>query len=362
MYYCVTCYRLPGCWLALCAVCLVGCSEDDVIRKYTLPKSAARAISQEETILGAIVPKSQNAWFFKLKGEPVKVDSYKKDFRDLVNSLSFADDGNPKWKLPEKWREEGGGQFAYANLLPPDAQAPKVSVSPLQIDPSQLEEASWRQYVVENVNRWRGQLNLPKQSWDEMAAGLEPIESLSAPKAPAYFVSLRGRASSKVSGVMGTQGGPSAIAGDTPTKTLPSGPPNIQFKLPNEQWRELSEPLNMLAIKSFEADGPNGTKSQITITLASGDRASNVQRWNGQVQGSPDQAAKALESSEKLTVNETAAEVFTLLGTGNSGKGIKVAIIPFDDRGSLFVKLMGNSTAVESQHADFIEFLKSLTW
>lgn len=352
MYTCVSRNRSIGCWLALCALCLAGCGEDDVIRQYTLPKSIAKA-GQEETILGAIVPKSENAWFFKLKGEQAKVDPYKQDFRQLVNSLSFAEDGNPKWKLPEKWREEGGGQFAYANLLPPDAQAPKVSVSPLQIVPAQLEEDKWRKYVVENVNRWRDQLNLPEQSWDEMSGGLEPIEALSAPKAPAYFVSLRGKPGKKAD---------AKISLPKPGKASAKEPPNIRFTLPSENWRELSEPLNMLAIKSFEADGPSGTKTQITITLASGDRVSNVERWNGQVQGAPDQTAKALESSEKFSVNESPVEVVTLMGTGPASKAIKAAIIEFDDRSSLFVKLMGSSAAVESQHADFVKFVKSLTW
>lgn len=345
----------------------VGCSDQPGIRQYTVPKesssvAAAGGASEPHEILAAIVPKEQEAWFFKMMGEPEKVDQYKEEFRKLVDSLSFDEKGKPKWQLPAKWSEEAGGEFVYASLRPTGEEAFKITVSQLSLpaNASEMGEERWREYVVRNVNRWRGQLQLSDESWDEMADDLKPLENLSSEKAPAYLVSLRGQ--SGASGPMAGMSAPSApmAGGGGLPISKSAAPSDIQYTLP-EGWREV-EPLSIIAMKSFKVDGPNGTEASATFTSASGDRVSNVARWNSQVGGSEEQLAKALESSEKLTVNGVPAEVVFLVGKEPERQAITAAIIEWNSQNSLFVKLWGPADAVEPQREAFLELVKSIKW
>lgn len=349
-------------WLLLC-VGLVGCAPDDAIRQYTVPKDSSLASKgRPQEILAAIVP-ADEAWFFKLMGEPQKIDLYKNDFRQLVSSLSFSPEGKPSWKLPEQWREEPGSDFVYRSLFPPSEKDLKITVSKLAmpLDAAQMDEGSWRTYVLANVNRWRGQLQLSPQEWEEMARDLEPLDKLSKTAAPAYFVSLRGSASGSSMGPMQASG---RSAAPRPISNAPGGKrPSkdaIQLTLP-EGWREVA-PLSIMAFKSYQVDGPDGTKADVTFTSAGGDRVSNVARWNGQVRGAEDQVAKALEQAEQLTINGAPTEVVTLVGADAEPQAIMAAKIDWSSQESLFVKMIGPAKAVLAHSDAFMSLVKSLTW
>ena len=354
-------------WSAV-VVTSVGCNNEPLIRQYTVPKetnvagSDGRSSATEpRELLAAIVPKSEDAWFFKLMGDPDKISQYKDDFRQLVSSVSFAEDGKPKWQLPDKWSEGGGRQFVYASLRPSGDESLEVTVSPLAMptQPDKLDEAAWRKYVLDNVNRWRGQLQLSDQSWDEMARGLEPIKDLSIEKAPAYFVSLRGQADSGGGAGMGPMSGSTAAA-LPPSVNGRSAPKEIKFELPSG-WREVP-PASVITLNTFEADGPESSKATITLTSASGDTESNVARWNAQVGGQAEQASAALKASEKLIVNDAPTEVVFVSGPDAGSQAIMAAMIQWDSQSTLFAKLMGPTPAVESQREAFMTFVKSLKW
>lgn len=357
----------------LCLVVLLGslgCSKEPGIRQYTVPKEgdsvAGGGASQPREILGAIIPKGQAAWFFKVLAEPEKVEQYRQDFDKLVASFSIDESGKPTWNLPDKWTDEGPSQFVEANLRPAGEEALKVTVSqlPLPADAAQLDEKQWQDYVLQNVNRWRRQLQLPEQTWDEMTGELEALENLSAEKAPAYLVKLHGRASADGGmGGMGASGGPmagAAIAGGGLPISKSPAPSEIQYALP-EGWREV-EPLSVIAVKSFQVDGPGGSEASATFTLAGGDRVSNVARWNSQVGGTEEQLAKALESSEKMTVNGVPVEVVFLVGAGAEKQAITAATVEWNSQNSLFVKLWGPAEAVVPQREAFLSLVKSLKW
>lgn len=369
---------LAGAWVACC----VGCYQESTIRQYTVPKEPSSTVAGSKIpstspreILAAIVPKQDDAWFFKLMGDPEKIQRYEKEFRQLVQTISFAEDGKPKWQLPDKWSEEGASQFVYASLRPPGEESLKITVSPLSM-PSpvdQLDNAAWQKYVLLNVNRWRGQLQLSDQTWEEMARGLEPIENLSMKQAPAYFVSLRGKAAAGGGAAMngapingGDATSPASVGPSSSAAGLPPGsvgrtpPKDIEFSLP-AGWREVP-PLSIIALKSFEADGPDGTKATITLTSASGDSESNVARWNSQVRGDPEQAPKALDQAERFVVNGASTEVVLLEGPAPDGQAIMAAMIQWNSQSTLFVKLMGPISAVKSQRDAFVALTKSLKW
>ncbi len=251
--------------LSLCLLAclgLTGCGDKERIRIYTAPKEKAIAgpstaePTEPKELLGALIPKERSPWAFKMMGSPEQVSQYREQFRELVDSFSFSSDGTPVWKLPADWREEAGNEFTYRTFRPPNESTLKATISELSYSSSakDLNVSKWQQYVLENVNRWRGQLSLENQVWDEMAGDLQTIDKLSMRDLPAYYVSLRGEGSSQ------SMGGPMMSAGGAGpfAAAAPAGPPaNIPSKSKLEATapegiREVA-PLSVMAWKSYEA-------------------------------------------------------------------------------------------------------------
>ncbi|MEX0977218.1 MAG: hypothetical protein WDZ48_00105, partial [Pirellulales bacterium] len=107
--------------------------------------------------LAAIVPLKPQGWFFKLTGPKDAVAAHEAAFTNFLKSVRFPSDGNPTWTLPEGWQQQPGNQIRYATLLIPSEGKPlEVSVTALGNSGNDDDE-----YVLVNVNRWRGQLRLP---------------------------------------------------------------------------------------------------------------------------------------------------------------------------------------------------------
>lgn len=368
-------------WLLAACLLFSGCEDNEAIRIYDAPKEqslASTGKSEPQELLGALIANDSRPWAFKMMGDPEKVALYRSDFRNLVDSLSFGSNGEPNWKLPESWREEAGNEFTYRTFRPPNDPSIKATISELSYNfsPTDLSAPNWQEYVLQNVNRWRGQLLLEDQAWDEMSSTLEPIEKLSLRDLPAYYVSLKGESSGRTGPMMGgpmmggpmmggqTAGGPPMSASasqpaDKSNETLPTKN-QLQATVP-DGWTEVA-PLSIMAWKSYEAQGPDGTKAQITFTPAGGDSLSNVMRWSGQIGGSEEQAAKAIENMEKLEVNGKPTELYKLVGPDPNPKATTAAIVQWTSSQSLFVKMSGPAAAVNANNDAFLALLKSIKW
>ncbi len=203
-------------WMLLLTACtlLAGCNSEEPIRIYNAPKepnlasSAPSGPGEPQELLGVLIAGEGRPWAFKMVGAPEKVSQFKDDFRELINSFSVGSDGQPTWKLPEAWREEAGNEFVYRAFRPTSDTSMRATVSELaySFNPADLDAAKWQEYVLQNVNRWRGSLKLNDQAWDEMSSDLETIDKLTLRDLPAYYVTLRGEASGKMGGPM--SGGP----------------------------------------------------------------------------------------------------------------------------------------------------------
>jgi hypothetical protein len=136
--------------------------------------------------LGVIVPLVPQGWFFKLTGPTDKVAARLDEFTTFLKSVSFAD-GKPAWKLPEGWQERPGSQIRYATLVLPGEEPPlEVSVTALPNSGTDDEN-----YVLVNVNRWRGQLRLAPIDRQQLAAESTAIQLSGA---TATLVNLEGHA------------------------------------------------------------------------------------------------------------------------------------------------------------------------
>ena len=161
--------------LACCVANFGGCKRPDPVVTYTVPtKLPAKLVPGQDRMLAAMLPKGQEIWFFKVTGPEGAVDSIRSEFRSFVEGIEF-EDGSPNLKdLPAGWRRGGKKPFRYATL---DVETPDKQLG-ISVSSLPLREDSWDEQVQDNVNRWRGQLGLPKS--EEKWAGGEALTVKSA--------------------------------------------------------------------------------------------------------------------------------------------------------------------------------------
>lgn len=122
-------------------------------------------------LLAAIVPHGDQAWFFKLSAPASVVAAQKSNFEQFIHSIQFPPGAAPsagpaapsstgerfrlsQWKTPEGWQEQPGSNAMRVTSFRVGSgdQTAEVIVSRIP----QGQSGS----LVDNVNRWRGQVGL----------------------------------------------------------------------------------------------------------------------------------------------------------------------------------------------------------
>jgi len=167
---------------------LAGCGGEEEIERYYVDKPPA---ATKQRLLGAIVPRGPQCWFFKMIGPADSVAPHAEGFTALVESIRFGEgEGTtPTWDLPEGWRQDPGRGMRLATIRPdPDDSALEMSVIPLPVRGPDIDG-----YVLSNVNRWRGQVGL-----DGIEAGrlAEQTTAVALGDATATIVDVTGKRAS----------------------------------------------------------------------------------------------------------------------------------------------------------------------
>ena len=339
-----------------------GCSEDMAIRQYTVDKSEANRSAPDKSVLtaqqmlAAIVPNRDSTWFIKLTGAPADVSATEAQFREIVNSMKFAETGDPSWNLSQGWTEQRIGGMTFAKL---QKQQSGLSATITQLaSPQESGDSAWQDWVKMNVNRWRGQLKLTEQEWDAMQVELEELEPLNQGKARAYYVSLVGKGS-------GTMGGPFS-GGPKNTPAMPpagasSGPPEVTYTVPSGWEKAPAGGMRMATFKVSEGE----LQAEVTVISAGGDDRSNVARWQRQL--TPDASEEVIDgvmqAAERFEVNGVAADLYSIKGMEGPEQGaFLAAIVSWQPSSKLFVKFIGPAKLAEQQREPFTTFVKSLKW
>ncbi|MDX1929207.1 MAG: hypothetical protein SFV81_21950 [Pirellulaceae bacterium] len=363
------CLRNAGLLLGLFAV---GCSEDMAIRQYTVDKSEANRASSgptpaltEQQMLAAIVPNRQSTWFIKLTGTPADVAATEAQFREIVNSIKFAESGDPSWKLANGWTEQRVGGMTFAKLK--DEQRGLSATVTQLASPQEADGTAWQDWVKVNVNRWRGQLALAEQEWDAMKAELEELPPLNQGEARAYYVSLVGKGSGKMGGPF--SGGPMSggpFSGSTNAPAMPptatgNQAPELTYAVP-PGWEQA--PASGMRLATFKVSG-DGLQAEVTVISAGGDDRSNVARWQRQL--TPDASEEAIDAlmkeAERVEVNGLPVDLYSIKGKEGPEQGaFLAAIVPWQPSSKLFVKFTGPAKLADQQRESFTMFVKSLKW
>ena len=340
---------------------ITGCGEQPQIRTYDAPKSAknqapagsnaARPELEPARMLAAMIPQGNKAWYFKVTGPPEAVEEQAERIKELISSVEFPKPDAPTWTLPEGWTEAGSdGKFRYNTIkIPAGGAVLEMSVIPLGIPAGKDME----EYKLENVNRWRKEVNLPEISQTEVAGQLEelPIKG-----GTALLVDL-----------LGTQAGRSRVKGRAPflermANERREQPPQASptFELPKEWVKVPTPPSRFSPVISTYQIEEDGKKAKVTVSRMvsqTGLDLANINRW------------RVDELNMKPIGEEQLEEAFSPIEAGPiDGRYVKLvgeteaALVGiFDIEGSTwFFKMIGDAEFVQAREAEFKTFVQSV--
>lgn len=341
---------------ALAAAFLAGCIGEDPVVVEKVPKDppprTPKVEAPADRMLAAVVPHGDTAWFFKLTGPERAVAPTIDAFLGLVKSIRFEGD-RARWKLPEGWKESAGNAMRLATLEVPGNPPLQVAVSSLPYETTNRDE-----YVLTNLNRWRGQMGLPPWEADEFqATGDESRELALADGTKATVVDFLGIFES--GGMVPAAGNGAATAARASSKPEDTESP-LRYDVPTG-WEEVGADGISLATFTVHRDS-----SALTITVtpmpASNDLLMNVNRWRDQV-GLPRLDNERLdEAIAPISLGQGAeGKYITLVGPdGTDPQTAILGVVAVRGDTAWFVKLKGDAKAALRERPNFEAFVRSL--
>jgi hypothetical protein len=341
----------------LLAVFAAGCRQKDEIRHYTIAKqdeidrlagvetaadkseSPGGATAEAQRMLAAIVLRPSQAWFFKLLGSEQAVDMYADEFNQFLKSVHFADESTPDWSLPAGWTRQPGDQIRYATLA---IEGTSLEVTVTTLGRGELDETD---YVLSNVNRWRGQLGLDPIGPSELA---RETKEVSTEDGSATFVDFVGQGDTSSMSPPFAQRRP-------PAPSVGGGPAALKYEVP-EGWQEQSASGFRKASFKIHDGGETGDVSVSDLDAAAGDLLPNVNRGRGQVGLEPTTQRDVEQHVEAIDVGTHEGQYIEMLGDAKATLGV---IVKAAQR-AWFIKLTGDRPLVEAQRDNFKTFVHSL--
>jgi hypothetical protein len=148
-----------------------GCSQQNEIRSYTAPRDKTTsgetssgqngAASQKVRLLGLIIPRSDNeSWFVKFSGPAEQIEPYLGVFDEFIRSLRVHPGAPaPTYTPPPGWTQAPARAMRIVTFVPPGSnKQPELYIS-----------QPFGGSVLDNVNRWRGEVGLPAVSPTELS-------------------------------------------------------------------------------------------------------------------------------------------------------------------------------------------------
>lgn len=335
----------------------------------TAPPSRSEAtVKIDGRMLAAVVPAGGQAWFFKISGADSEVANEVEEFTTLLKTLEIQD-GKPVWKAPEGWSEQPGTGMRAATFRIGDAgQELECSVIALP-----AEDPASDEYLLPNINRWRGQLGLASQSLAELkdSDGFHQFDLDDG--TTITWVNLSGKVSApagsaaKTASKVSSAAGPSLPPGHPPTgsssatkpgrleQSSPTSIPEMTFDVP-DGW--VSGSLKPFRRISWDIRHDGKAAEFYVSSLAAGGSAvgPNVNRWRGQAGLKSLSDDELSNEVEVVTIGDEPGSFVEIAGEKQSIIG---AIVVNGDTGWFF-KLVGDPDVVAHEKDNVKAFLKSV--
>ena len=396
---------LTCCLLAASALLMIGCEEEPQIRTYTEPKgqayranagaaampaghppvagagapmtggamsNPAAGIEGPVRMITAIVPHDEMHWFFKLTGPKDVVDANADKFRGFMQSVKFVHEGDRHvlWTTPEGWQELPPSGMRQATFrMGPEGGSTELTVIPLPAS-----------NLLDNVNRWRGQIGLPPASGEQIASD---VEEMQIGGEQAWIVDLVGQGSGGAPASGGATSTVPVLQTPPPVSDAPAAPallarpdapaagagPNartsaggISYAKP-EGWTE-KENTSAMRVASFAAGEGNQAADVSVIPLggSAGSPLDNVNRWRGQVGLPPIDQAQFDKDVQQVEIGGSPGYYVHLVAPeagGDARQAILAAFTTRDNR-TWFFKMQGPVKTVAEQKNAFETFIRSV--
>lgn len=333
-----------------------GCDKQERIESYAVPRHDSLQTSEflkasgerrphPERMLAAIVPHGSAMWFFKLQGPPDAVAGHETEFREFLNSIQLSADEKLKWSLPSNWQEKPGNEMRYATLVLSDEPPLEVTVTTLSAGPGDMTDK-----LLANVNRWRGQLDLPGIEAEDLPSRTETIK---AGDVVITLVDYVGKVvpKSAMSGGMPPMMG-AAQTSQAKAEAQSDRDTGVKYNKPAD-WTEL--PPKQFQLHRFEVV-VGQDKAEIAISRAGGARDDNINRWRGQLGLKPLTDNELKNAGKPIEVGSKAGELIEITTEERTILGV---MIPEDGQ-TWFIKLTGATALAAKERARFEEFVKSI--
>ncbi|MCS7022907.1 MAG: hypothetical protein NZU63_13895 [Gemmataceae bacterium] len=148
-----------------------GCGPGDQIRTYTAPRdkegiatepgnAGGDSSNKKVRLLGLIIPKSSNeSWFVKFSGPAEQIEPHVAAFDAFIRTLRVPAGATvPLYEPPPGWREGPPRAMRIVTFLPPgEGKQPELYLS-----------QPFGGSLLDNVNRWRGEVGLPPAQESEL--------------------------------------------------------------------------------------------------------------------------------------------------------------------------------------------------
>lgn len=348
-----------------------GCDRSEKISHYRVPKDRALTASNgpdasEETpsqaadfrMLAAMIPRGEQAWFFRLLGPADLVAGQTDNFRALVKSVHFVSDAAPEWTLPEGWQQKpaSGMRYATIEIAAPDA---KSSTAPLDLSVTLLPrtEADLDAYTLSNLNRWRGQLGLSPVALPQLHENVTSVEIVDGTATLVDLVGHKPQDSMSRAPFAG-RGIPSAAPLQDPRKE-PRGPASSSSELTYDKpagWQPA--PAGGLRKAAFAiADGAESAEvTVISLDGAGGALLPNINRWRQQIELGEITQQELDAGLRKIEVAAQSGDYVELVGPKKAILGVMAA----EGGRAWFFKMTGDVPLVNREKPNFEAFVRSV--
>ncbi len=338
---------------------------------------SSRIPLEDRRILGAVIPDGGNVYFVKATDRIAQLASAESAFRSVVEQFAIdPGTGTPKLKLPPGWSmkqlDNSNAGIGLSEMIAEinfEAAEGRIRFTVSKYERPK-EQAMWDEYLLSQINRWRGQLELPPITVSQLQTELPTIPRQGEPL-PAYLFDSQG-------GLVGASSpGPKPPVSNSPLESIRQ--PNVQSSAPPaipalklvydkpEGW-EL-QPARPYRDATFKLT-KDAKVGEVTVSTARDAPVQNAAMWVGQVL--PNNEPASLESLALKTVDE--AETFQAgTKTGKlysirasdqpDARSLLVVAIPMSNEGmSMFVKLNCELRMMEEVKSTFLSFVNSLRW
>ena len=358
--------RFPVALLGISAFLLSGCRHDNEIVRYRVPKSPEATQTKSvappprpsgeptDRMLAATIIRHDRVWFFKAIAKVDRISPHADEFQEFVQSVKF-DGETPSWDLPEDWQQQSGSGMRFATLSFGEKQEPiELTVIPLPLPPGDE-----RAYVLSNVNRWRGQLQLDPITQEELDSSIDELE---IPDGKVSIADLRGwsggSARPMAPFVDGNRTNPAPVRPAPVDSASTGGRAAIEYETPNG-WQVLPA-TGMRAAAFSVTEGDQSAKiTVIPLPGRAGDLLSNVNRWRGQIDLGKIDAAELESLASDIEIGGVTGNYVELAGDTSEGQAI-FGVSAEKPGTTWFVKMTGDRRLLEKQRENFRSFTSSI--